>query len=73
MCESKVYVMDETGTHQVMDNVTQVRRENGMYLLVNLLGEQKLIRGQIMRINLLDHAVYLERVPETSPPHHTLK
>jgi predicted RNA-binding protein len=68
MCESKVYIVDETGTHQVMDNVIQVRCENGVYLLVNLLGEQKLIRGQITRINLLEHTVYLERVPEPSAP-----
>ncbi|MBN1876953.1 MAG: CooT family nickel-binding protein [Anaerolineae bacterium] len=65
MCESKVYIVDEAGAHQVMDNVTQIQRENGVYLLVNLLGEQKLIRGQVTRINLLDHTVYLERIPET--------
>ncbi len=68
MCESKVYLVDETGEHQVMDNVTHIQREKGVYLLVNLLGEQKLIRGQITRINLLDHAVYLERIPEPSAP-----
>jgi len=73
MCESKVYIVDETGAHQVMDNVTEVQSENGVYLLVNLLGEQKLIRGRVTRINMLDHTVYLERIPEVSLPTSNLK
>ncbi len=73
MCESKVYIVDETGAHQVMDNVTEVQSENGVYLLVNLLGEQKLIRGRVTQINFLDHTVYLERIPEASLPISNLK
>jgi predicted RNA-binding protein len=73
MCESKVYIVDETGAHQVMDNVTHIQHENGVYLLVNLLGEQKLVRGQVTRINMLDHTVYLEHVPEASLPTSNLK
>lgn len=69
MCESRVYMVDETGTHQVMDNVTQVQHENGVYLLTNLLGEQKLVRGQVKKVNFLNHTVYLERITEApSPP-----
>lgn len=68
MCESKVYMVDETGTHQVMENVTHVQCEDGVYLLVNLLGEQKLVRGKISHVDLLNHSVYLEYTPETSSP-----
>lgn len=66
MCESKVYVVDETGTHPIMENVTQVQHEDGVYLLTNLLGEQKLVRGQIAQVDFLHNAIYLKNVPETS-------
>ncbi len=66
MCESKVYLTDETGAHQVMENVTYVQQEDGVYLLVNLLGEQKLLRGQITRLDLLNHTIYLECTSEPS-------
>lgn len=68
MCESKVYLVDETGTHAVMENVTQVQHQDGIYVLSNLLGEQKLIRGQIIRVDLLKNALYLENITPASPP-----
>jgi predicted RNA-binding protein len=35
---------------------------------VNLLGEQRLIRGRITRVDFLTHSVYLESIPETVSP-----
>lgn len=68
MCESKVYLVDEVGAHPIMVDVASVQQEAGVYLLVNLLGEQRLVRGRITRVDFLSHSVYLEPVPEPSPP-----
>ena len=68
MCESKVYVVDDTGAHQILDNVTQIEQEGDLYVLVNLLGEQRLVRGRITRVDFLTHSVYLESVPDTFSP-----
>ncbi len=62
MCESKIYWIDAVGNHLVMENVTQVQDENGVYLLTSLLGEQKLVRGRIVRVDFMNHAIYLEHV-----------
>lgn len=67
MCESKIYLVDGEETHQIMENATQMQREGDVYVLVNLLGEQKLIRGQIVRVDFIDHVVYLERIPGEPP------
>jgi len=59
MCEAKVYVSRDGEEHKVMEDVVLVQPEGGAYLLVNLLGEQKLVRGRIEKIDFLRHALYL--------------
>jgi predicted RNA-binding protein len=67
-CESRVYIVDGTGAHQIMEDVTHVQQEDGVYLLVNLLGEQRLVRGRIVRVDFLTHSAYLESAPDTFSP-----
>ena len=62
MCEAKVYVRAGDGQErQVMEDVmlVQPEPEQDAYLLVNLLGEQKLVQGRIEKINFLKHTVHL--------------
>lgn len=64
MCEAKVYVRDGDGEErQVMEDVmlVQPEPEQDAYLLVNLLGEQKLVRGRIEKIDFLKHTVHLSQ------------
>ncbi|MBN2003603.1 MAG: CooT family nickel-binding protein [Anaerolineae bacterium] len=67
MCESKIYLVNETGSSLIMENVTRVQHENGIYLLIGLLGEQKLVRGCIDRVDFINHEVYLKPIPEPVP------
>ncbi len=64
MCEAKVYVRDGDGEErQVMEDVmlVQPEPEQDAYLLVNLLGEQKLVQGRIEKIDFLKHTVHLSQ------------
>ena len=42
-----------------MDDVVLVQPEGDAYLLVNLLGEQKLVEGTIEKIDFLHHTLHL--------------
>jgi predicted RNA-binding protein len=59
MCEAKIYLSKEGEEQKVMEDVVLVQPEGGAYLLVTLLGEQKLIRGRIEKIDFLKHTVHL--------------
>jgi predicted RNA-binding protein len=63
MCEAKIYIAKDDGEQQIMQDVVSVQPEGDAYLLVNLLGEQKLVRGRIERIDFLHHALYLSQKP----------
>jgi predicted RNA-binding protein len=69
MCEAKVYLGDDGEEQQIMQDVVLVRPEADAYLLVNLLGEQKLVRGRIEKIDFLKHTLHLGQAHEsiTSP------
>jgi len=59
MCEAKVYVAKNGDEEQIMQDVVLVQPEGDAYLLVTLLGEQKLVPGRIEKIDFLKHAVHL--------------
>jgi len=59
MCEAKVYFSGDGEERKVMDDVVLVQPEGDAYLLVNLLGEQKLVEGTIEKIDFLHHTLHL--------------
>jgi len=61
MCEAKAYIVKNDHEQLVMQDVTLVQPEGETCLLVNLLGEQKLVQGQIVRIDLLHHTIHLSQ------------
>ena len=66
MCEAKVYFGDGGEEHKIMDDVVLVQPEGDTFLLVNLLGEQKLVQGSIDKIDFLHHTLHLIRQKEPS-------
>ena len=60
MCESSAYVIREEGLEKVMENVVNMLPEDGKVYLTDLLGEQKIIDGQIKEIRLMDHKIIIE-------------
>jgi len=59
VCEAKVFVRDNGNEQQIMEDVVLMEPEGDAYLLVNLLGEQKLVHGRIERIDFLRHTIHL--------------
>jgi predicted RNA-binding protein len=68
MCEAKVYIREDGKDQKIMEDVVLVQPEpeSDAYLLVNILGEQKLVQGRIEKIDFLRHAVYLSPLQETA-------
>jgi predicted RNA-binding protein len=66
MCEARIYMREKDNETQLMQDAVLVRPEGDAYLLVSLLGEQKLVKGRIEKIDFLKHTVHLSRPPEPS-------
>ena len=66
MCETTVYFSEDGEEQKVMEDVVLVQPEDGAYLLVNLLGEQKLVQGRIVKIDFLKHTLHLGRQQEAA-------
>ena len=66
MCEAKVYIAKNDDKEQIMQDVVLVQPEGDAYLLINLLGEQKLVRGRIEKIDFLKHTVHLSRLSQAN-------
>lgn len=60
MCEATVYLKKDDQEQRIMQDVMLVQPEGNAYLLINLLGEQKLVRGRIEKIDFLKHTVHLK-------------
>ena len=65
MCEAKVYFSEDGEPQKIMEDVILVRPEGDAYLLVSLLGEQKLVHGCIEQIDFLKHTVHLSRASDS--------
>jgi predicted RNA-binding protein len=67
MCEATVLLNAADGEHVLMCDVMQVRTEGDLLVFASLLGEQKLVRGRIDKIDLLKHRIYVTPLPEPAP------
>jgi len=61
MCLSTVYIQSEDRRIKVMQDVAQMEYNQEGYLLIGLLGDQKVVKGVIRKIDFVDdHLVILE-------------
>ena len=61
MCLSTVYIKSGDRRIKVMQDVAQIEYNQEGYLLIGLLGDQKLVKGVIRKIDFVDdHLVILE-------------
>jgi len=59
MCASNVYLVKGEDEQLVMKDVAEIRVEGGKLLLTGLLGEKKEIEGELVRLDLEGHAIYI--------------
>ncbi len=64
MCEASAYVITEQEPQLIMDCVDKVVPEGSGIRLVNIFGDQKIIRGRIHSLSLVDHKVFIEETRE---------
>jgi predicted RNA-binding protein len=64
MCEATVYLTSDGQEKKIMRDVVLLQPEGDAWLLVTLLGEQKLVRGTIERLDFLKHTVHLSQSQE---------
>jgi len=60
MCEATVYLASNGQEREIMRDVVLLQPEGDVLMLANLLGERKLLRGEIKKIDFLKHTVHLE-------------
>ena len=61
MCLSTVYIQSEDRRIKVMQDVAQMEYNQEGYVLIGLLGDQKVVKGVIKKIDFVDeHFVILE-------------
>ena len=60
MCLSTVYLQTKGQRQKVMQDVAKMEFSNEGYLLIGLLGDQKMVDGRIEKIDFVDdHSVIL--------------
>ncbi len=59
MCEAIVYVERDGVLEELMEDVVDLRPEEGKLLLTGVFGDQKLVEARIKEVRLLDHKIIL--------------
>ncbi len=59
MCEAIVYIDRDGELEEVMEDVVDLRPEEGKILLTGVFGDQKLVSAKIKEVKLLDHKIIL--------------
>lgn len=61
MCEADAYILEDGEEQIVMKAVDVIEPEgDDGYRIVNIFGEQKVVRGRIKGMRLVDHKIYFE-------------
>jgi predicted RNA-binding protein len=61
MCEANAYLIREGRQELLMESVDIVEPEGaGAWRLVGIFGDQKIVRGRIKGLNLVDHKILFE-------------
>ncbi len=60
MCEAAVWLVEHGQSRKLMDNVVNIAPEGGGLLLTDLFGEQRLIKAEIDKIDLIAHEIFLK-------------
>jgi predicted RNA-binding protein len=61
MCEANAFLINQGKEELVMESVDLLEpEEDGQYRLVNIFGEQKMIKARLKVMNLVDHRIIFE-------------
>ena len=61
MCEANAYVYKDGNEELLLESLDIVEpHEQGGYRLISIFGEQKIVRGKLKEMNLVNHKVIFE-------------
>ena len=60
MCEASAYILTDTKPLLIMDSVDRVEPEGTDIRLISIFGDQKIIKGRIHSLSLVDHKIFIE-------------
>jgi predicted RNA-binding protein len=64
MCEANAYMLQDDRENLILESVDLVTpRDDGGFLLVDIFGTQKIVRGRLKQMNLVDHKIIFEAQP----------
>ena len=64
MCEANAYLLKDDKEELFLEALDTVEPDNGKLRLTSIFGEQKFIRGKIIRLALVDHKVIIQQTEE---------
>ncbi|MGC8720257.1 MAG: CooT family nickel-binding protein [Thermodesulforhabdaceae bacterium] len=60
MCEANAYLLKGGHEELIMEAVDTIENENGVLKMKSIFGDQKMVRGVIRRMALVDHKIIIE-------------
>jgi predicted RNA-binding protein len=61
MCEANAYFFRDDKEELILNSVDLVKpQDDGGFLLVDIFGTQKMIKGKLKQMNLVDHKIIFE-------------
>jgi len=61
MCEANAYWCSDDREELILESVDLVEpQEDGAFLLVNIFGNQKMVKGRLKLMNLVNHRIVFE-------------
>ncbi len=62
MCESHAFLVEGGEQKMLMEDVVDIREENGRLVLSNIIGEEISLDAEIAQISFLEHKILLEKL-----------
>ncbi len=62
MCESHAFLVEQGEQKMIMEDVVDIREEDGKLVLANIIGEELTIEAEISQISFLEHKILLEKL-----------
>jgi predicted RNA-binding protein len=64
MCEANAYLVHDGQEELILESVDIVQPEAGdQYRLINIFNEQKIVKGRIRSMHLVEHKILFEALP----------
>jgi predicted RNA-binding protein len=61
MCEANAYILQDDQEKLILESVDLIKpQDDDGFLLVDIFGTQKIVRGKLKQMNLVDHKIIFE-------------